>query len=115
MCIKIYKIFHSYTKYCVQLYKLVNMIISSSVLHEPQSPICLLTEEEVQNPEQVFTSFFETFDLQDTREQLEETLSLVVKHKFQHREYSLEEDNTRFFFEKLVKVMEAAYLKRGCE
>lgn len=37
----------------------------------------------------------------DTREQLKKALDLVVKNRFRHREYSIEEDNVRFFFEKV--------------
>ena len=70
----------------------------------------LLTEAEKENPERVFESFFENFTMKDTREQLQEALKLVVQKRFRFRMYTIEEDNVLFFFEKLEKMVEAAWL-----
>jgi hypothetical protein len=69
-----------------------------------------LTEEELDNPDLVFTRLFESYDLKDIREYLQEALDLVIEKRFKGREYSNEEDNVRFFFEKMGKVAEAAWL-----
>jgi hypothetical protein len=66
----------------------------------------------LKDPGQVFTSFFEWYDLKDTREQLREALNQVVAKRFKHRKNSIEEDNVRFFFEKLEKLVEAAWVMR---
>ena len=72
-----------------------------------------LTKEEIENPQVIFESFFESFTLNEARLQLQEAMELVVKKKFGCREYSIEEDNVRFFFEKMEKVVAAAWLMRG--
>jgi len=71
-----------------------------------------LTEMETENPELVFQSFFDNFTMKDTREQLQEALKLVIKKRFRYRMYSIEEDDVRFFFEKLEKMVEAAWLMK---
>jgi len=72
----------------------------------------VLTEMEKENPELVFESFFENFTMNDAREQLQEALKLVIQKRFRFRMYSIEEDNVRFFFEKLEKMVEAAWLMK---
>jgi len=76
------------------------------------STLQTLTETETENPELVFQSFFDNFTMKDTREQLQEALKLVIKKRFRYRMYSIEEDDVRFFFEKLEKMVEAAWLMK---
>jgi len=76
------------------------------------SSITILSEEEMENPERVITSFFESIDLKDAKDNLKEALELWVEKKFDFREYTTEEDDLRFFFEKVEKVMEVSWLMR---
>lgn len=71
-----------------------------------------LTAEEMENPGRVLESFFENFTMNEAREQLQEALKLVIKKRFRYRMYSIEEDNVRFFFEKLEKLLEVAWLMK---
>ena len=63
-------------------------------------------------PEQVFTNFFENYDMESAIFQIREAKKIVVQKKYRFRPYSIEEDNTRFFFEKLEMMVEAAWLKK---
>lgn len=73
-------------------------------------PLKCLTTEELDNPEQVFINFFENFNLADAKKLIEEAKEIVVRKKFRFRPYSIEEDNTKFFFEKLEKLVAAAWM-----
>jgi hypothetical protein len=71
-----------------------------------------LSELELENPVLAITKFYESFELSDVRRELAEALELVVKKRFGAREYSREEDDLRFFYERMERVMESAWMMR---
>ncbi len=73
----------------------------------------LLSRKELKDPEFVFTSFFESFDLKDAREYLQHSLTLMIEKNITQQSYRHEEENIRFFFEKVEKMMEAAWMMKN--
>ncbi|HEV7782804.1 MAG TPA: hypothetical protein VGO58_16125 [Chitinophagaceae bacterium] len=66
-----------------------------------KSLIELLNEKERIEPELVLTQLFESFHLEDVKDMLRQAPNEKM------------DEHTIYFFEKMEKVMEAAYLMRG--
>jgi hypothetical protein len=65
---------------------------------------------EKNNYVQVLTSFFECYHLHEARQMLEDIKQATMKEKFSFREFSREEANYKFFFERLERLLEAAHV-----
>lgn len=69
-----------------------------------------LTEEEMDKPEMVFQQFFEIDYLPGMKESLWQLFEDLTKRQYPHKPGSREYEDTLYLFEKLEKLMEAAYL-----
>ncbi|OQP50695.1 hypothetical protein A4H97_02315 [Niastella yeongjuensis] len=74
-----------------------------------------LTDEERNNPFLVFQDFFESFHLNDVREQLWNWLIEVVSSPNSISSEPLERSNHFYLYEKIEAVIEACYIIRNQE
>lgn len=75
--------------------------------------ITSLSPEEVENPAQVLLEFFEFARLHQVKEMLQDIRNSVLTKRFTHLNYTREEDDLTYFFEKLEKLIEASYLLKA--
>lgn len=75
--------------------------------------IASLSPEEAANPAQVLLEFFEFAHLHQVKEMLEDIKNSVLTKRFRHLNYTREEDDLAYFFEKLEKLIEACYLLKA--
>ena len=75
--------------------------------------VASLSPEEAANPAQVLLEFFEFLHLHQVKEMMEDIKSSVLAKRFGHLNYTREEDDLIYFFEKLQKLIEAAYLLKA--
>jgi hypothetical protein len=75
--------------------------------------ITRLSPEEAANPAQVLLQFFEFAHLHQAKEMLANLRNAIVAKKFVHQNYSREEDEVAYFFEKLEQLIEACFLLRA--
>lgn len=75
--------------------------------------IASLSPSEAAHPAQVLLEFFEFLHLHQVKEMLEDIKSSVLAKRFSHLNYTREEDDLTYFFEKLEKLIEAAYLLKA--
>lgn len=75
--------------------------------------IASLSPEEVADPARVLLEFFEFAHLHQVKEMLEEIKNSVMTKRFRHLNYTREEDDLKYFFEKLEKLIEASYLLKA--
>ena len=72
-----------------------------------------LSPSEAHNPAEVLLEFFEFVHLHQAKEILEDIKNTVVSKRFMHLNYTRDEDDLTYFFEKLTKLIEASYLLRA--
>jgi hypothetical protein len=77
-----------------------------------QLPLSKLTKKEMEDPELVFSQFFEYTDLEDAKKTLSVICKKITKRKSFFRTRNKKEDDTLFFMEKIERLIEAAYLMR---
>jgi hypothetical protein len=75
--------------------------------------ITRLSPEEAANPAQVLLQFFEYAHLHQAKEMLVNVRNMIITKKFAHKNYSREEDEVAYFFEKLEQLIEACFLLRA--
>jgi hypothetical protein len=75
--------------------------------------IASLSPEEAANPAQVLLEFFEFVHLHQAKEMLNDIKNSVLNKRFRHLNYTREEDDLTYFFEKLEKLIEASYLLKA--
>jgi hypothetical protein len=75
--------------------------------------IISLSETEADNPAQVLLDFFEFVHLHQAKEMLEDIKQSILAKRFLHLNYTREEDDLNYFFEKLEKLIEAAHLLKA--
>ncbi len=72
-----------------------------------------LNKEELENPELVFQQFFEIDNLAGMKKTIRQIFEDLIKRQFRYEPGSMGYDDTLYLFEKLEKLMEAAYLLRN--
>jgi hypothetical protein len=69
-----------------------------------------LSEAERFSPDIVFTDFFNFIHLDEAREELQIRIGLLKEMNKEKAENEIEIENSVLFYEKLIKVLEAAWL-----
>jgi hypothetical protein len=73
----------------------------------------LLSEKELKDPKMVFQQFFEIDHLTGWKKTLWQIFEDLTKKQYNHKPGSKEYDDTLYDFEKLEKMIEAAWLRRN--